>query len=74
MFETKFSHISRGNISKSKTCFNLKFSAYHFHTKTKILADFQICISVPLNNLRNYFTTYKMLKTRLVILKILGKY
>ena len=22
-------------------------SAYHFHIKVKILADFQICISVP---------------------------
>ena len=29
-------------------CFNVKFSTYYFHMKTKILADFQICISVPL--------------------------
>ena len=26
----------------------MKFSAYYFHMKTKTLADFQICISVPL--------------------------
>ena len=26
----------------------MKSSAYYFHIKTKILADFQICISVPL--------------------------
>ena len=26
----------------------VRFSTYYFHTKTKILADFQICISVPL--------------------------
>ena len=26
----------------------MKSSTYHFHTKTKTLADFQICISVPL--------------------------
>ena len=34
----------------SKTCFNVKSSTYYFHMKTKILADFQICISVPLNH------------------------
>ena len=30
----------------------MKFSAYYFHMKTKTLADFQICISVPLKILR----------------------
>ena len=29
----------------------MKCSAYCFHIKTKILTDFQICISVPLNKL-----------------------
>ena len=28
----------------------MKFSAYYFHVKTNILADFQICISVPLTS------------------------
>ena len=28
----------------------MKFSTYYFHMKTKILVDFQICISVPLND------------------------
>ena len=28
--------------------FNVKSSTYDIHMKTKILADFQICISVPL--------------------------
>ena len=32
---------------KTNTRFNVKFSTY-FHMKTKILADFQICISLPL--------------------------
>ena len=36
-------------ISKSKRCFNVKSSTLYFHMKTKILADFQICISVPLS-------------------------
>ena len=27
---------------------NVKSLTYYFHMKTKILADFQICISVPL--------------------------
>ena len=29
----------------------MKSSTYYFHMKTKILTDFQICISVPLRNL-----------------------
>ena len=40
--------ISRAHISKSKRYFNVKSSTYYFHMKTKILAYFQICISVPL--------------------------
>ena len=28
--------------------FNAKSSPYYFHMKTKILADFQICVNVPL--------------------------
>ena len=37
------------HISKSKTFFNVKSSTYHFNIKMKILAYFQICISVPLS-------------------------
>ena len=44
--------MSRANISKSKKYFNVKSSTYYFHMKTKILADFQICISVPLTGLK----------------------
>ena len=29
-------------------CKNVKYSTYYFRIKTKILTDFQICISVPL--------------------------
>ena len=29
----------------------MKFSTYYFHMKRKILADLQICISVPLMNI-----------------------
>ena len=47
MFVNKL--ISPAHISESKMCFNVKSPAYFFHMKTKILADFQICISVPLN-------------------------
>ena len=32
----------------SQRCFNVKFSTYYFHMKTKMLTDFQIYISVPL--------------------------
>ena len=40
-------HISRAQIQKV-ICFNLKSLTYYFHMKTKIVADFQVCISVPL--------------------------
>ena len=33
---------------KKYRCRNVKSSTYYFHMKTKILKDFQICISVPL--------------------------
>ena len=33
---------------KVKGVFNVKSSTHCFHMKTKILVDFQICISVPL--------------------------
>ena len=33
---------------KNKRCFNVKSLTFYFHMKTKTLADFQICISVPL--------------------------
>ena len=47
MFVNKL--ISRAHISERKRCFNVKSPAYFFHMKTEILADFQIAISVPLN-------------------------
>ena len=37
-------------ISKSKRWYNPKPSAYNFHMKTNILANFCICISFPLMN------------------------
>ena len=42
------SYISLTHSSKSKCYFKAKPSAYYFYVKTKITADFQICISVPL--------------------------
>ena len=46
--ETNFSRISRAHVSKRKRCCNVKSSTYYFHAKRKVVADFQICISVPL--------------------------
>ena len=43
-----FSHISCAHTSESKRYFNVKSSTYYFHMKTKILADFHICVSLPL--------------------------
>ena len=53
--EPNFSHISCAHISKSKSCFNMKSSTYDFHVKTKIMANFQIYISVPLKSLSYAF-------------------
>ena len=49
---SNFSHILRADISKSKRCFNVKSSTSYFRMTTKILADFQICIRVPLRFFR----------------------
>ena len=48
MFVNKLFTYPRVHISKNKRCFNMKSSTYYFYMKTKILADFQICDSVPL--------------------------
>ena len=41
-------YISDAHISKSKTCYNAKPSAYYFCVvKANISVDFHICISVP---------------------------
>ena len=45
---SNFLRISRAHISKSKRGFNVKSSTDYFHMTTKILADFEICIIVPL--------------------------
>ena len=48
MFVNKLTYTSRSHISKCKRCFSVKSLTYYFHVKTKLLAEFQICISVPL--------------------------
>ena len=50
MFVNKLFTYLMCTISKSKRCFKVKSSTYYFHMKTKILADFQACISVPLKH------------------------
>ena len=46
MLTFHISHV-RAHVSQSKRCFNVKSSTYYFPMKTKILADFQIFVSVP---------------------------
>ena len=41
------------DISKRKSCFNVKSSAYYFHVKTKILSDLHIYVTVPLKTQNN---------------------
>ena len=49
MFVNKhFTYLNCELVSKSKKCLNVKSPVCYFHMKTKILADFQVCISVPL--------------------------
>ena len=48
MFLNKhFTYLTSAYLIKYKR-FNVKSSKYYFHTMANILADFQICISVPL--------------------------
>ena len=51
-----FNIFYRMHILKSKRYFNVKSSTCYLHMKTKILADFQICISVPLKGIVYDFT------------------
>ena len=44
---TNFLHISRAHISRIKR-YNVKSSTRYFPMKTKTLADFLVCINVPL--------------------------
>ena len=53
--QTNVSHISRAHNSKSKSYFNVKSSKNYLHMKVKILADFQIGISVPLISFLTYY-------------------
>ena len=49
MFVNKlFTYVMSAHLKKEKKCFNIKSSTYCFYMKTKIFADFQVCISVPL--------------------------
>ena len=57
MFVNKlFTYLTCAYLRKSKRCFNVKSSTYYFHVQTKISADFQTCISVPLNQRLKLFT------------------
>ena len=60
MFVNKRLYVSRAHISKSSRCFNVKPSTYYFHMKMKILADFQICISVTLTYLASFSVINKV--------------
>ena len=68
-------------MSKSKRYFNVNFLTYYFHMKTKILADFQICISVPIRKrdqlkyLKNRFDNKNIEKINLspILLNLLIK-
>ena len=48
IFVNKHLQISGLHISERKWCYNVIPSVHCFYVKTKMLADFQICISVPL--------------------------
>ena len=48
MFVNKLMTYLTFTYLKGKRCYNVTSSTYYFHVKTKILAEFQICISVPL--------------------------
>ena len=47
------SHISYVRVSQNVKGLNVNTSTYYLHVKTKILADFEIYISVPLRTRKN---------------------
>ena len=58
MFVNKlFTHLTWAYLRK-KRCLNVKSSTYYFHVKTKVLADFQTCISVPLRYRYFFYFSY----------------
>ena len=54
-FSSSFVNAKIFQVILGKSCFNVKCATY-FHVKTKILADFQICVSMPLRS--TYFSPY----------------
>ena len=49
MFVNKhFTYLRRAYLRKQKVLNNVIPSVHYFYVKTKMLADFQICINVPL--------------------------
>ena len=53
MFVNKlFTNLTCVYLKKKKECVNVKSSTSYFHMKRKILADFQIDISVPLREFK----------------------
>ena len=71
--QTNILHISRMDISESKRHYNVIPSPYYFYIKTNMLADFQFCISVPLNKLLfsdNVWFGYKCLTIETINQKI----
>ena len=49
----------------------MKSSLYHFHIKTKILADFQICISVPLKFISPELKVKKITAKKELLIKMI---
>ena len=64
--------MSRVHISKSKRCFIVKSSTSLFVIKTKILADIQICISVPLIKKTSFFCALQWNLMQNILLQITG--
>ena len=63
------SYVSSAYIPKIKRYYNVKPSAYYFYVKTKIIADFDFCISVPLIYMKLAKTLQNLSK-----IKTLGSY
>ena len=59
---------------KNKRRFNVK-SSIHFHIKTEIFADFQICISVPVKviSVKCFIYTYNKVYTLTIIIFFYNK-
>ena len=55
------------HISETKRFYNVIPSIHYFYAKTKMLADFQICISIPYSLKAMFFSRTEVKESKFII-------